>query len=212
MTSDERTVATRLKCAARAFATYHRSMASERSIPRYGQIMNASTNRDPEHARLLGEAIIAWSNVSDRLEKLFVALTDLDDAYVIGVFVKRIKDAQMDDVVNLLAGRLEEPARDAIREWIKRVGAARKKRNLYLHSTYMPIEHSDGQRHLYLLGQSVLHRDTGRAEPNINKLLSRDMNEFSSEALALQEAFDQLLEDHYPFPVRATDTAKVAGS
>lgn len=172
--------------------------------------MNAPEGPNPEHARLLGEAIIAWSNVTERLENLFAVLADLDDPYVVGVFVKRIKDAQMDDVVSLLAGQLREPARDAIRTWIKRVGEARKQRNIYLHSIYMPFEHSDGRRHFYLLGQRVLHRDTGIAEPRLEKLFSRDLIAFRDEALAIQRSHDQLLVDHYPFGTRmAVESALV---
>ena len=174
-------------------------------MSRYGQTMTVSSDSNPEHARLLGEAIIAWSNVSERLESLFVALANLDDPYVIGVFLKRIKDAQMDDVVSLLAGQLNAPARDAIRVWIKRVGEARKQRNAYLHSIYTPVEHSDGQHHLYLLGQRVLHRDTGLAEPRIDKLLSSDLIDFLNEALAIQQSYDDLLDSHSPFQRRTVE-------
>jgi hypothetical protein len=166
--------------------------------------MTISGGSDPSHARLLGEAIIAWSNVSERLENLFVVLSDLDDPFVVGVFLRQIKDAQMDDVVSVLAGQLEPSARDAIRAWIKRLGAARKHRNTYLHSIYTPIEYPDGERHLYLLGQRVLHRDTGIAEPNIDKLLSRDLKSFCEEAHAIQLAYDELLDNHYPFQLRTT--------
>lgn len=169
--------------------------------------MNAFHRPDPEHARLLGEAIIAWSNVSERVEDLFVMLANLDDPYVVGVFVKRIKDAQMDDVVGLLAGQVEAQARDAIRAWIKRVGEARKQRNVYLHSIYTPLEHSDGRSHLYLLGQRVIHRETGLAEPRLDKLLSRDLIEFRDEALAIQRSYDQLLNEHLPFFKRVADGA-----
>ena len=171
--------------------------------------MNLPVGLDPQHARLLGEAIVAWSNVSERLENLFVALAGLDDPFVVGVFLRRIKDAQMDDVVSLLAGQLDPSARDAIRAWIKRLGEARKQRNIYLHGIYTPIEHSDGVRHLYLLGQRVLHRDTGIAEPNIDKLLSRDLVAFREESHAIQLAYDELLDAHYPFLVRTTDTSEL---
>lgn len=95
------------------------------------------------HARLLGEVVIAWSNVTDYLEELFAHLADIDDMFVLSVFVEKIRDGQLDDVVSSLAARTEDSTRDAIREWIRRVRAARTQRNEYIHSVYYPLQHSD---------------------------------------------------------------------
>lgn len=160
--------------------------------------MNASQVSNPTHARLLGEAVIAWSNVSNCMEELFTYLAELDDAFVIGVFVEKIRDGQLDDVVSSLAGRLEDPERDAIREWVKRVKAARKHRNEYLHAVYMPMEHQNGEQHLYLLGRRILDRQHGTAEPNLNKLLSANLRSFHGEVAELLRSFDQLLNDCFP--------------
>ena len=173
-----------------------------RLIGLYGQFMNQSHGPDPEHSRLLGEAIIAWSKVSEKMETLFVDLANLDDPYVVGVFVKRIRDAQLDEVVHDLAGQLEAAESQAIRSWVREVGKVRKLRNAYLHSVFSPIRHSDGRTHLYLQGQRLLNREDGTATTRIDKLLSRDLLEFASQALSLQQSFDELRARYRPFHKR----------
>jgi hypothetical protein len=161
--------------------------------------MTASQDSNPAHARLLGEVVIAWSNVSHCMEELFTYLADLDDAFVVGVFVEKVRDGQLDEVVSSLAARLETNLRDEIREWIKRVKIARKLRNEYLNGVYMPVQHQDGERHLYLLGRRVLDRQNGTAEPNLNKLLSDNLGAFHEELVELHRSYDRLLADHFPF-------------
>lgn len=161
--------------------------------------MTSSRPSGPSHARLLGEVVIAWSNVTDCLEELFAHLADIDDAFVLGVFVEKIRDGQLDEVVSSLAARAEAPARDAIRAWIKRLKAARKQRNDYLHSVYMPMQHSDGEQHLFLLGRRVLNRQNGTAEPNINKLLSANLTALKDELLEIRNLYERLRGDHFPY-------------
>lgn len=156
----------------------------------------------PEHARLLGDLVIRWSAVTDCLEELFAHLADIDDAFVLGVFVEKIRDGQMDDVVSSLAGRTEEGTRDSIRPWVAQVRAARKKRNNYLHSVYTPIEHSDGQSHLYVVGRRVLDRQNGTARPNLDKLMSANLHDFESDLVEIVERYEQLRADHFPYAVR----------
>lgn len=164
--------------------------------------MNESQVSNPTHAKLLGELVIAWSNVSRCLEDLFIYLADIDDAYVAGVFVEKIRDGQLDEVVSSLAAQLETSARDAIRAWIKRVKVARKKRNEYLHGVYVPMEHNDGALHLYLLAKRVLDRQSGTAQPNLNKLRSDNLRTFHVEIEEIQQSYERLLKDHFPFELR----------
>lgn len=91
------------------------------------------------HAQILGEVIIPWSSVSQCLEQLFTYLADRDDAFVVGVFVEKIRDGQLDEVVSSLAAQAMDDPRDAIRDWVARVKAARKIRNEYLHGVYLPM-------------------------------------------------------------------------
>lgn len=154
------------------------------------------------HARLLGQVVIAWSNVTDCLEELFAHLAEIDDAFVLGVFVEKIRDGQLDEVVSSLAARTEDPTRDAIRAWIKRLKAARKQRNEYLHGVYMPLKHSDGEQHLYLLGRRALNRQNGTAQPSINKLLSANLGALNSELLEIRDLYERLQREHFPYPVR----------
>lgn len=165
--------------------------------------MASSQTSHPDHARQLGEVIIAWSNVTDRVERLFIDLADLDDPFVVGVFVEKIRDSQLDEVVHSLAAQLEDGPRDAIRGWIKRVKSARKQRNEYLHGMYLPQQHSDGQEHLYLLGRRVLDRDNATATPAMTKLLSSNLIRLHQELLDLQSRHDEILKEYLPFPVRS---------
>jgi hypothetical protein len=151
---------------------------------------------------MLGEVIIAWSNVSGCLEELFTYLADLDNAFVVGVFLEKIRDGQLDEVVTSLAARLEDGPRDAIREWVKLVRAARRQRNDYLHGVYMPLQHADGEEHLYLLGRRALDRQNGTAQPKMTKLLSANLTTLHGELLEIQQAFERVMDDHYPFRVR----------
>ncbi|KJQ54391.1 hypothetical protein [Microbacterium sp. SA39] len=155
-----------------------------------------------DHARQLGEVIIAWSNVTDRVERLFIDLADLNDPFVVGVFVEKIRDGQLDEVVHSLAAKLEDSPRDAIRDWIRRVRSARKQRNEYLHGVYLPQRHSDGQEHLYLLGRRVLDRNNATATPAMTKLLSSNLIQLHQELLDLQRRHDELVKEHFPWPVR----------
>lgn len=164
--------------------------------------MTASQPFGSTHAYLLGEVVIAWSGVTDCLEELFAHLADIDDAFVLGVFVEKIRDGQLDEVVSSLAARTEDPTRDAIRAWIKQVKAARKQRNEYLHGVYMPLQHGDGEQHLYLLGRRALDRQNGTAEPSINKLLSANLSALAGELLAIRELYERLQRDHFPYRVR----------
>jgi len=167
--------------------------------------MSSPTSSNPNHARLLGEVVIAWSNVTDCLEELFAHLSDIDDAFVLGVFVEKIRDGQLDEVVDSLAARAEDPTRDAIRTWIKRLKAARKQRNEYLHGVYKPFQHSDGEQHLYVLGRRALNRQNGTAEPSINKLLSANLSALHHELVEIHALYERLRQDHFPYPVRQPD-------
>ncbi|HCS59915.1 MAG TPA: hypothetical protein DIW46_00740 [Microbacterium sp.] len=149
--------------------------------------------------------IIAWSNVTACVEQLLIDLTDLDDAFIVGVFVEKIRDGQLDEVVHSLAARLEDGPRDAIRNWISRVKSARKQRNEYLHSVYLPRQHSDGQEHLYMLGKRVLDRTNATAAPAMTKLLSSNLNALHKELLDLQQSHEDLLDEYRPFPVRRSE-------
>lgn len=164
--------------------------------------MTSSQPSGPTHAGLLGEVVIAWSNVTDCLEELFAHLADIDDAFVLGVFVEKIRDGQLDDVVSSLAARADDRPRDAVRAWIKRLKAARKQRNEYLHGVYMPLQHSDGEMHLYLLGRRALNRQNGTAEPSINKLLSANLSALHDELVEIRIQYEQLQREHFPYPVR----------
>lgn len=146
--------------------------------------------------------VIRWSAVTDCLEELFAHLAEIDNAFVLGVFVEKIRDGQLDDVVSSLAGRTEEGTRDSIRHWVAQVRAARKKRNGYLHSVYTPLEHSDGQSHLYVVGRRVLDRENGTARPNLDKLMSEDLREFGANLLEIVERYELLRADHFPYSVR----------
>jgi hypothetical protein len=150
----------------------------------------------------LGEVVIAWSNVTDCLEELFAHLSDIDNAFVLGVFVEKIRDGQLDEVVGSLAARTDDPTRDAIRTWIKRLKTARKQRNEYLHGVYKPFQHSDGEHHLYLLGRRALNRQNGTAEPNISKLLSANLSALHSELMEIQVLYERLQREHFPYRVR----------
>ena len=164
--------------------------------------MSEMRSTHPVHAELLGAVIIAWSNVSHCLEELFTHLADLDDAFVTGVFIEKIRDAQLDDVVSSLAGRLEEDSRDAVRDWIREVKKVRVQRNRYLHGVYLPFRHSDGVDHLYVLGKRALDRSTGTARPELSKLLSIELADLRDQMLEIRNRYDRLLDEHFPFPVR----------
>jgi hypothetical protein len=156
--------------------------------------------------------IIAWSNVTDRVERLFIDLADLDDPFVVGVFVEKIRDGQLDEVVSSLAARLEDTAREAIRNWIKRVKKARKQRNEYLHGVYLPQRHADGMEHLYVSGRRVLDRRNATASPVLTKLLSSNLNTLHDELLDLQRDHDEFREDLFPFRVRGGQANKPGSS
>lgn len=163
--------------------------------------MDARTS-NPTNEQQLGAIVIAWSGVSDRLEQLFIHLADLDDAFVVGVFVEKIRDAQLDDVVKSLAAQLEEGPRAAIRGWLANVASARKKRNLYLHGIYFPVRHSDGLEHLYLAGRRVLDRTNGTATPDHSKLLVVDLDKFILELQSLLSSYEELVREHFPYAKR----------
>lgn len=174
--------------------------------------MNSPLRQHSAHARTLGEVIIAWSSASRCLEQLFTYLADLDNAFVVGVFVEKIRDGQLDEVVSSLAAQVEDDPRDAIREWIARVKAARKIRNEYLHGVYLPMQHTDGVEHLYVLGRRGLDRASGVAEPNLTKLLSANLTSFRDDLLDIERSYQKLLDDHFPFPTRrAAETMEDRG-
>lgn len=143
-----------------------------------------------------------WSTVTDCLEELFAHLADIDDAFVLGVFVEKIRDGQLDDVVSSLAARTEDPTRDAIRAWIWQLKAARKQRNEYLHGVYMPMRHSDGEQHLHVLGRRVLDRQNGTAQPSITKLLSADLGSLRDDLVGIRDLYEQLRREHFPYVIR----------
>lgn len=174
---------------------------------RYRLSMTSPLSPHSAHAQALGEVIIAWSNVSECLEQLFTYLADLDDAFVVGVFVEKIRDGQLDEVVSSLAAQVEDGPRGAIREWVARVKAARKIRNEYLHGVYLPMQHSDGVEHLYVLGRRGLDRANGVAAPNLTKLLSANLTSFRDELLDIERSYEQLLDDYFPFPTRRAGRA-----
>ena len=157
---------------------------------------------NPIHEQQLGAIVIAWSGVADCLEQLFAHVADLDDAFVVGVFVEKIRDGQLDEVVKSLAAQLEDAPRDAIRLWTRSVTVARKARNRYLHSVYLPMEHSDGESHLYVLGRRVLDRTNGTAGPDLTKLLSADLEAFALDLRDIQSSYAQLVRDHFPYAKR----------
>lgn len=169
---------------------------------RYVRSMTSRPGPHSAHAQILGEVIIAWSSVSQCLEQLFTYLADLDDAFVVGVFVEKIRDGQLDEVVSSLAAQAMDDPRDAIRDWVARVKAARKIRNEYLHGVYLPMPHGDGVEHLYVLGRRGLDRANGIAAPNLTKLLSADLISFRDELLDIERGYEQLLADHFPIPTR----------
>jgi len=170
--------------------------------------MPSSQLSNPTHAQQLGEVIIAWSRVSDCLERLFIDLANLDNAFVVGVFIEKIRDGQLDDVVSSLAARLEHRPRDAIRTWITSVKGARKQRNEYLHSVYLPMQHADGDEHLYLLGKRTLNRKNGIAEPNLTKLRSANLETLHNELAQIRGSYEGLLRDHFPYAVRQASGAQ----
>ncbi len=118
---------------------------------------------------------------------------------MVGVFVEKIRDGQLDDVVKSLADQLEDRPRDSIRGWIASVGAARKKRNHYLHSVYLPLQHSDGEDHLYVVGRRILDRSNGTAVPDLTKLLSTNLETFADELRDLQSSYDEDVHDCFPY-------------